>query len=83
MQQCRARGATDSQHGTSVLTRFIHPPLRFLPPLDVLSARMVHGTDPRGDSIMMDAIFLGLVFAFGVACWGLIALCDRLMGGAR
>ena len=32
---------------------------------------------------MMDVIFLGVVLAFAAACWGLMRLCDRLMGGAR
>jgi hypothetical protein len=30
---------------------------------------------------MMDLYFLGLLGLFALLCWGLLALCDALMGG--
>jgi hypothetical protein len=32
---------------------------------------------------MMDVVFLGVLAGFAVLCWGLLALCDLLMGGGR
>jgi hypothetical protein len=32
---------------------------------------------------MLDALFLILLAGFGLLSWGLIALCERLMGGSR
>jgi hypothetical protein len=30
-----------------------------------------------------DALFLAIAAGFAAATWGLVVLCDRLMGGAR
>jgi hypothetical protein len=30
---------------------------------------------------MTDVLYLGIAFVFAVATWGLVILCDRLMGG--
>jgi hypothetical protein len=32
---------------------------------------------------MNDAIFIAILVAFALLTWGLIVLCDRLMGDAR
>lgn len=32
---------------------------------------------------MMDMLFLGGIAVFGALSWGLIALCERLMGDGR
>ena len=32
---------------------------------------------------MSDLLFLALLLAFGLLSWGLLALCDRLMGTNR
>lgn len=32
---------------------------------------------------MQDLLYIALGFLFTLACFGLLALCDRLMGGQR
>jgi len=32
---------------------------------------------------MSDMLFLAILIGFGVLTWGLLALCDQLLGGKR